>query len=318
MGGRSGTVGRKPRRRQQPPVSVVYIKPEEDSDVSAYFKKVEKQKKELDAQPEADRDDMDLWLLQNTKRQQIEGKGGAVDYMTKDQDKIGRGTKSTGRIEADQRWINPQVEDYMTTTTQNEKRETAALLHHRSGEALGGVLVGSSDSVSFDEVPGKRDKILTHTHPSSSSFSPEDTTMLLVSPGLNAIRAVGAYQDKKGNTENYVYTMQKVAGAEYAAEKPNSWDAEVKNVRAHWHHERMKLQPEYEEKVYKKHVSPHDAWLEHSHRINIEVARQRNLIYTRITPTGTVEKHYPNGNVEVIERGQFTNDAEDNIDALAR
>ncbi|MBN2734737.1 MAG: minor capsid protein [Methanomicrobiaceae archaeon] len=129
--------------------------------------------------------------------------------------------------------------------------------------------VGTKDHIGFtrkelDLFPGR---ILTHNHPSGSSFSPGDL-MSSGNSGLKEIRAIGT---------EYRYSMKPPEGHETFTSEL------VKDIQRDFETERMRLYPKYYGKVINNELSEVQAWKEHSHEIWNSIASARGFRYVRET-----------------------------------
>jgi NAD+--asparagine ADP-ribosyltransferase len=134
-------------------------------------------------------------------------------------------------------------------STRNDKIETAGLFDYK-----GNLLFdkrGSKNQVSFtsDEVKMMKGNLLTHNHPSGSSFSPEDINML-VKAELKEIRAVGS-------DRSYTLSFKEGTPRKYL-------DLDI--IRKAYEKNKNDLMPKYRAKVIDG-MPEQDAWHAHSHEL---------------------------------------------------
>lgn len=127
--------------------------------------------------------------------------------------------------------------------------------------------VGKKDHIGFtkEELKLFPGRILTHNHPSGSSFSPGDL-MSSGNSGLKEIRAIGT---------EYRYSMKPPEGHETFTPKM------VNDVQRDFETERIRLYPKYYAKVINNELSEVQAWKEHSHEIWNSIASARGFRYVR-------------------------------------
>ena len=145
--------------------------------------------------------------------------------------------------------------------------EYAAMVDMDSGEMLGEILDGQQSAVDIGEhirqmKPGKR-YVQIHTHPRSSSFSPQDI-MLLYRYDIGAMAVFGADGRK--------YVMSKISDViEDILEIKEAYDNEV-----------QALHQKYVEQVLSGAMTQDEAWKEHSHEVWLNIAAKLGFKYSRL------------------------------------
>jgi hypothetical protein len=126
---------------------------------------------------------------------------------------------------------------------------------------------GGKNYVQFepDEVAKMKGNILTHNHPSGSSFSSEDIYML-TSGKINEIRAVSTYAD---------YNLKITGGGEsdFSYLSPTGIKNKYNDIR-------IDLQDKYQTKVTAG-MDSNEAWHAHSHELITQLSKDLKLDYTR-------------------------------------
>lgn len=127
---------------------------------------------------------------------------------------------------------------------------------------------GGKNYVQFtaEESVKMKGNILTHNHPSGSSFSPEDVYML-TSGTVKEIRAVSTYAD---------YNLKVSSGGEsdFSYLSPTGIKNNYMTIKKDLHNK-------YMNKVVNEGMSETDAWHAHSHELMTKLSKDLKLDYTR-------------------------------------
>ena len=136
------------------------------------------------------------------------------------------------------------------------------------GQRIGPVVRGVRNGVDIAVLVWSsrgRPSAIVHTHPHSSSFSPDDADVLAKAPDVRAVCAVGA--------DGTWYVLSRPPGAPAAAKAAVD--------RAYWT-ARHALAPKYRALVQAQAVSRARAWQDHSHEIWQQIAPALGLRYDRV------------------------------------
>ena len=157
------------------------------------------------------------------------------------------------------------------STIRYQTYETAVIVDDKGDVVI--KKVGDTNSVTFtsDEKKLMEGHTLTHTHPSSCSFSSQDILMAQIL-NLREMRAVSG---------KYTYSI-KPSGDKW----PNIFFSALDYQYGQWTSDAYRsldseLRSEFEEKLSNKIMTIDDANKTHHHELNLRLARRFNLIYTR-------------------------------------
>lgn len=142
-----------------------------------------------------------------------------------------------------------------------------ASVYNRSGKLLW-EKKGATNNVDLSEAAAKgllKGSIVTHNHPKSSSFSPEDIR-LLMNYELHEIRAIG----KNGNLVTASRTFDRKLSISQYTEMNQKIDSASNRIRR-----------EIRKEVIRGKLDPSDASIEHWHRVWSEVADDIGIKYER-------------------------------------
>jgi hypothetical protein len=145
--------------------------------------------------------------------------------------------------------------------------EYAAMVDMESGEMLGEILGGQQSAVDIGEhirqmKPGKK-YVQIHTHPRSSSFSPQDI-MLLYRYDIGAMVVFGA------------------DGRKYVMSKVSDVIEEILDIKEAYDKEVQALHQKYVELVLSGAMTEEEAWKEHSHEVWLNIAVKLGFKYSRL------------------------------------
>jgi hypothetical protein len=152
--------------------------------------------------------------------------------------------------------------------TKARRREYAGMLDAQTGAPLGPLIRGQRNGV--DIMPHVRaasghQAVSVHTHPRSSSFSPDDASLLVSAPGVQTVVAVGA--------DDTWYVLSRTSGA------PSPSAA---TVAASYFTTRQALVAKYRALVQAQTVTRDRAWQEHTHEVWARISPALGLRYDRI------------------------------------
>lgn len=165
-----------------------------------------------------------------------------------------------------------QVSEELRVLTVLDGRENAAIIHAETGREVAPRIRGTKTSVNLLShveamVPGDF-YVSLHTHPRSSSFSPQDAAFLVEREGIRALYVIGR--------DGTRYLLSKKPGAE-----PPTRESIMRIYRT----QVDALMPKYQLRVQSGELSQQEAWKQHTHEVWLEIAERLNLVYERWSNT---------------------------------
>lgn len=150
----------------------------------------------------------------------------------------------------------------------------AASAFDSEGKRIDSIPTGTSDSADVGPLIGRDSFVLVHNHPSSSSFSDADTTLLFVT-NLQHLVVVG-----------HDGTLYRLSRTPRTKDFPRRYSDRLiaSEVSDKWDSNRAGLTKKYWAKIKAGEITPYGAQKEHTHEAMTDLAIELGLDYERVLP----------------------------------